>query len=197
MAVGEIVTDFHNRTTGLDGTGMFVHKGAVAWGATPVELTATPAEINALADVSGQIVTHTASGNITAALHAGKTNLLAEVGGDALVTKTLPAATGTGNKYRFVVGVLNTSTYVIIVNATPGTDIFRGSINVLDNDAAAQGAFASITGDTITLNGTTTGGLIGDYVEIQDILSGVFQVMGQTVCPAGSNPATPFSATVP
>lgn len=197
MAVGEIMHDIYNRQTGIDSAGMLVHKGAFAFGATPVEVTATPAEINALADVSSRIVTHTASGNITAAAHAGKTNLLGEVGGNALVTLTMPAATGSGNRYRFVVSVLNTSTYVIIVNATPGTDIFRGSVNLLDVDAAAQGAFSSVTGDTITLNGTTTGGAIGDWIEIEDILSGTFAVMGQGIVPAGSDPATPFSATVP
>lgn len=64
MAVGEIVVDFHDRKTGLDQTGMFVHKGAVAWGATPVEVTATPAEINRVAAAAG-VQELTASGAVT------------------------------------------------------------------------------------------------------------------------------------
>src|SRR3990172_2184413 len=61
------------------------------------------------------MVTITATGSITAAAHAGRTLLLGEVGGDALVTITLPAATGTGNRYVFMVSVVNTSNYVIKV----------------------------------------------------------------------------------
>lgn len=65
MAVGEIVTDFHNRKTGLDANGVLVHKGGIAWGAPPVELTATPAELNQVADVSGRVQELTASGAVT------------------------------------------------------------------------------------------------------------------------------------
>lgn len=160
-------------------------------------LGATVDEINRAADVSARLVTILATGNITAAANEGRVNLLGDVGGDTAVTLDLPAATGSGARYLFIVSVANTSNYVIRVNATPGTDIMRGTMNLLDNDAAAQAAYASITGDTITLNGTTTGGQIGDFVELIDVLSGVWHVMGQGMVPAGSNPATPFSATVP
>ena len=50
--------------------------------------------------------------------------------------------------------------------------------------------------DTITLNGGTTGGIVGDYLEIVDIATDKYHVRGVMRVAAGANPATPFSATV-
>jgi hypothetical protein len=150
-------------------------------------------------DVAGSfrtgLVTLTATGTVTAATHAGRTLLLGEVGGNATCTITLPAATGTGDIYRFIVSVVNTSNYVI--NVADATDTIAGSVNILDADSTAQTAYAA-TGadDTITLNGTTTGGALGDWLEFVDIATNQWAVRGQLVVPAGSNIADPFSATV-
>lgn len=166
----------------------------IAYGGT--NITATGLEINAACDASG-MVTITGTGNVTAAVNAGRINLLGEVGGNALVTLTLPEATGSGNIYRFIVSVLNTSSYVIkTADATNAG--FVGSVNLLDHDASAQTAFfGAVNGasDILTLNGTTTGGQVGDWVEIVDILADRWAIRGQLQCPAGSNVATPFSTT--
>jgi hypothetical protein len=50
------------------------------------------------------------------------------------------------------------------------------------------------TSDTITLNGTTTGGIKGDRVEIEDIATNLYYV--RVVGSATGTEATPFSATV-
>ena len=50
--------------------------------------------------------------------------------------------------------------------------------------------------DTITINGGTTGGQIGDYLELVDIATDQWHVRGVMRCLTGVNPATPFSATV-
>ena len=135
------------------------------------------------------------TGAITEVDHAGKTLLLGEVGGNALCTITLPAATGTGSMYRFIVSVVNTSNYVIKV--ADATDTIDGSVNILDADSTAQTAYAATgTDDTITLNGTTKGGALGDWIELIDIATNQWAVRGQLVVPAGSNIADPFSATV-
>jgi len=147
---------------------------------------------------SSGIVVLTATTTITAALHAGKTLNMAEVGGNALCTFTLPAATGTGDKYRFYVGVVNTSNYVIkVANAS---DTIDGQV-IVQNDTT-EGGTASVIGwkatgthDTITLNGTTTGGVsIGDYVELTDLIANQYVVSG--MLQASGTEATPFSATV-
>ena len=142
-----------------------------------------------------EMVTLEETGNVTQAVHAGKTLLLGEPGGNAECAITLPAATATGDIYRFIVSVVNTSNYIIKV--ADATDTIDGSMNLLDNDGSSQAAFAA-TGadDTITLNGTTTGGQIGDWIELVDIATNQWAVRGQLVVPAGSNPADPFSATV-
>ena len=51
------------------------------------------------------IHTFTATDAITITEHAGRTLLLGEVGGNAAVTLTLPAATGTGAVYKFIISV--------------------------------------------------------------------------------------------
>lgn len=141
---------------------------------------------------SDRTVTLTSATTITAAEHEGKTLLLGEVGGDAALAVTLPAATGSGAVYKFIVSVVNTSGYTI---NKAGSDVFKGSIISLDNDSNAATAYAASAGtdDVLTLNGTTTGGQIGDCVIFEDILAGVWSVRGQVVVPAGSNVADPFS----
>ena len=146
--------------------------------------------------VKRALVTIAATDNITQIEHAGRVNLLGEVGGNALVTLTLPAATGSGLEYKFIVSVVNTSSYKIQV--ADDTDTIDGSVNILDADANAQTAFVTAAdSDTVTLNGTTSGGgSIGDTITLTDIATNQYAVEGQLVCPTGSNPTTPFSATV-
>ena len=50
--------------------------------------------------------------------------------------------------------------------------------------------------DTITLNGGTQGGIVGDYLELIDIATNQYHVRGVMRVAAGANPATPFSAAV-
>jgi len=161
--------------------------------------TATAAEITRTCDLTGRVVTLVETGAITEILHEGRVCMLGEVGGNALVTLTLPEATGSGARYKFIVSVLNTSNYVIVVADTTNTN-FIG--NVINQDADLVGTIAAImypapaNADTITLNGTTTGGQKGDWIELIDVAADVWFVNGVVSCPAGSDTATPFSAAV-
>lgn len=143
---------------------------------------------------SGQsrIATLTASTTITQEQHDGKTLLMGASG--AALTFTLPAATGRGTKLKFMVSVVNTSNYVIAV--ANATDTMDGSIISLQDSAdTVVGWETAATSDTITLNGTTTGGVsIGDWVELQDIAAGQWAVTGVTT--SSGTEATPFSAAV-
>ena len=140
------------------------------------------------------IVTLTATGNITAATHAGKTLLMGEVGGNAAATFTLPAATGSGAEYRFIVSVVNTSNYKIqVANAN---DIMTGSATMVDSDTSdnMEGFVTAAASDTITLNGSTTGGVTHATITCTAISSTKWSV---SVVTAGTgNLATPFSAAV-
>jgi len=155
-----------------------------------VEVTATPAEINRTCDVSTRTVSLTATAAITEALHEGKVCVI--TGTDA-AAYTLPEATGSGAIYRFIINEVNTSGNVF--HTADATDCsFYGSANIIDLDTASQAAYApAATDEIMTLNGTTTGGAIGDYIQFIDMATDKWCVFAQLQCPTGSDPATPFS----
>ena len=155
-----------------------------------VTLTATWAEINAVADMSGQVVAP-ATGDLTmtAALHGNRVLYYDDADG----TITLPAATGTGYRYRII---LKTAFTGGTIQAASADDSFLGGINGVDDDADAAYAWKAETDDdTITGNGTATGGKKGDLYEFVDVATGLFFVSG-FITQSGASEATPFSAAV-
>lgn len=133
-------------------------------------------------------VTATASLSLTKADHAGTVvNLSAAAG----MTVTLPAATGTGAVYEmFVVTTVTSNAYVIQVTTT---DILQGVVH-LTTDISGTSMPTAATTDTITMNGSTTGGVKGSWVKVTDAASGIWKLEGGLVC-TGTE-ATPFSAAV-
>lgn len=113
------------------------------------------------------------------------------------VTVTLPRAIGSGDVYRFMLGVKLTSGSHIIKVAN-SSDYMRGKswLNAASNASfnTANTDTPSTESDTITLNGGTTGGLVGDYVELMDIAKNVWQV--ECSLTGAGSAATPFSAAV-
>lgn len=109
-------------------------------------------------------------------------------------TVTLPASAGNGDTYRFMVHttVTSNSAKIQVANAT---DVMQGMIlTCQDSGDTVVGWETASTSDTITLNGTTTGGIKGDYIELEDSVSGFWRVRGTTS--ATGTEATPFSAAV-
>ncbi len=124
----------------------------------------------------------------TPAAYAGRTVLLDRAAGIAV---TLPAATGSGVSYKFLVktSITSNSTTIKVANAT---DVMQGLAVVL---GAAVAAFATgATADTITFNGSTTGGLFGTQVELVDVAAGFWSVIVHAT--GSGTAATVFSATV-
>lgn len=125
------------------------------------------------------------------AADAGKIVLLDTLTGSVV---TLPTSTGSGNTYKFLVSLANTSNSHIIKvgNATDtmvGFAISMSSTTGIGTDAATG------TDDTLTMNGTTTGGQLGTYVECTDFVSGKYSV--RAFCAASGTAAAPtFTATV-
>jgi hypothetical protein len=79
---------------------------------------------------------------------------------------------------------------------TDGTDKYIGTIIMNDSDtdgAALVGFFAAAANDFINLNGTTTGGVAGSWVQIVAIAALKYMVNG-TVMGTGTV-ATPFANT--
>lgn len=116
---------------------------------------------------------------------------------------TLPAATGSGAKYRFLVTVLATSNSHIVKVAN-ASDFMVGLINGSRIDsgnavlgfAAANSGTVATNSDTISLNRTTTGSVsVGEWFEAEDVAANTWAVRGM-LSATGAAFATPFSATV-
>lgn len=152
----------------------------------------TNAQLSTLNGSSRRVVLAVTT-TLTALLHAGRTIVM--TGAGAARTFTLPPATGTGDMYTFVVGEVNTSNYLIAV--ADATDTIDGTITNIDGDTtdAARGFKPAAADDTITLNGTTTGGAsIGDWLILEDIAANQWALRGLVT--GSGTVATPFSAAV-
>lgn len=133
----------------------------------------------------------TASASLTKEAHSGT---VITVNAAAGLTLTLPASSGDGSVFEIVVGTTVTSNSVIakVANAT---DVMTGTA-ILGQDSADTAVLfeTASTSDTITMNGSTTGGIKGDRIRLQDISSGLWHV--SVIGSATGTEATPFSATV-
>jgi hypothetical protein len=158
-----------------------------------VAVSATAAELDAVADVSARIVDTTATTlAVTATQHGGK---IVRISSAAAIAVTLPAAAGTGNVYTFVLNVAATATAHTIKVATASTDIISGCTIIAQTDTAqVNGFLTTATDDTITINGTTQGGAKGAKIVLIDIAANTWQCSMQSG--ASGTVATPFSATV-
>ena len=114
------------------------------------------------------------------------------LGRAAGVTVTLPAATGTNAIYTFLVTTTVTSNNDIIKVAN-ATDVISGSLNVAGTTGTPFGTLPA--SDTITMNGSTSGGVAGSFVRLQDVASGIFVITGGGLIGSGTV-VTPFSASV-
>jgi hypothetical protein len=131
-----------------------------------------------------------ATATVTAAAHSGRTVLLDRAAGQAL---TLPAATGSGNKYMFFVKTTITSNSTTI--KVVGNDTMAGLAIVANDGGDTASIFETAAdSDTITFDGSTTGGIRGATVELQDVAADLWSV--RVVGAATGTEATPFSATV-
>lgn len=128
---------------------------------------------------------------VTQAAHAGR---VVTISAAAPIAITLPQATGSGATYTFQMQVVATATSHTIKVAN-ATDVMQGiQLALTTASANVIGYGTSATSDTISLNGTTTGGVVGAIYQIRDVKTGFFMVLGYD-SPTGST-ATPFSATV-
>ncbi len=147
-------------------------------------LTVDGAIKNAQANVSSL----TSATTLTVA-DSGTTYLLDSASG---VTVTLPTAQA-GLVYKFIVQTSVTSnSYKITAGSSNGFLI--GGIT----EATAGGAADVFTGDgatdiSVTMNGTTTGGLLGTVITIACVTTGLWEVGGVNI--ASGTIATPFATT--
>jgi len=166
------------------------------------ELTPTGAEINKLAglaptaaeitracDVSTRIVTvATTPLAITELAHDGKVIVLTKADDQAV---TLPAATGSGTKLHFIQGVAVTGGKHTTINTAALDNVLIGNAIVAQDSADTAVMFeAAATANGISFDGSTTGGLKGDSVELIDVAAKVWWV--RVIAAATGSEATPF-----
>jgi hypothetical protein len=154
------------------------------------------------------VVDITSSTTLNPTDHAGR---IIAVGGSlaAAVTLTLPAINVTANPTTsgpgqdpstannegvvYTIWVPTTISTSSLKIGTNGTDKFVGSLLSVDTDSsgAVVGFTAASTNDFINLNGTTTGGVAGTWVQIVAIAANKYMVTG--VVNGSGTVATPFA----
>jgi hypothetical protein len=154
------------------------------------------------------VVNITAATTLTVADHAGKIITAGGTLASNLVI-TLPAVNVTadpdsagpgtasttpnnqGAVFTFFVPTTVATSSLKIV--TDGTDKYTGSVLTVDTDTSgAMAGFApGATNDAINLNGSTTGGVAGSYVQITALSSAKYMVQGVVLCTG--TPVTPFA----
>lgn len=157
-------------------------------------LTATAAELNRACDKSTSVVADTASTlTVVVATHGSRTITLDRAAG---TTVTLPAATGSGEIFRFVIVTTITSSSTIIKVAN-SSDVMDGSIFLMqDNDVDGDVKLwkADVSDDTITMNGTTTGGFKGTIIICTDVAANLWSVEARGI--GSGSLATVWSSAV-
>ena len=167
-------------TTGIvipgTSTANFCCDAANTWDQTLV--TAKQSPVNAGATLS-----------LTAASN-NSTILLNQAAGSVV---TLPAATGSGNRFRFITTVVLTSNFNKILAASV-SDFVIGTITTQVAAGTCTGFQSPLaTNHSIRTNATTTGSAgVGEWFEVEDIGANLWQVFGMTF--SSGSVATSFNA---
>lgn len=142
------------------------------------------------AGTTGVVVTTATSLSLTATQHANKL-LVVNTNSTVANTFTLPAATGSGNRYHILNGIAQTQGSIVITRA--GSDVLKGRALSFDSSAVATHAniFVTLTATAITWNRTTTGGIGHDDVILFDDAAGSWRVF--VTNHTSGDDATPFS----
>ena len=160
----------------------------------------------------GSVVAISSSTTLNPVDHGGR---IISVGGALAATTTVtlptinvsadPSSSGPGadpntlnnEGVRYTIWVPTTITTSSLKIATAGTDLFIGTLFGVDTDSTdalvAYNALAADTFDFINLNGGTTGGVAGTFIEIVAVAANCYMVTG-TVNGSGTV-ATPFATS--
>ena len=105
----------------------------------------------------------------------------------------LPFATGKGSVYRLFVQTTITGSTTIATQAgnNPKTGARDGFYGQASLSGTASGTFGASNSHTITMNGSTQGGLQGSYIELEDIAPGIWRVLSRLL--GSGTTVTPFS----
>jgi len=147
------------------------------------------------------VVSLTADTSLTVASHAGRVLTCNDADGKftlpSITSGSSSAVAGTndynvlsnlGTTYLFWVETLATDMDI----KTDGTDKFYGAVYTgIDSEETGETFVAAATNDVMTFNGTTTGGIVGSWIECTAIASAKYFVRAGLI--GSGTIATPFA----
>jgi hypothetical protein len=143
-----------------------------------------------VADHAGRIVHNDAAGAVTYTLPATNANSDSAVAGPGADFNNLNNVGATIEIFSSI-----TKTGDLVVQVANATDVMVGSAVFIDDSSDnAVGFETASTSDTITLNGSTTGGVTFSKIVCTVLASGKWKV--DVISGCTGTPATPFSAAV-
>ena len=156
-------------------------------------VTATYYEINQACDASHRVQNVTTTPYQLDSTGDGGVIVLDKA--DDGLALVLAPATGIGTRLKLYVKTTFTDDCTIKVT---GDDIMKGYAILGTGDADNSTKFFGTAADTdtITLTGTTTGGIAGATIELTDIAANTWAVQVISSTDENAEQATPFSATV-
>ena len=151
----------------------------------------------------GSTVALTANTSLTVNAHAGRILLTQDADGIFTLPSINANANGAtagdtdynnlnniGASFYFYVDTLATDVQIV----TDGTDKFTGAAMVAVNDGAKKAFFPGASNDVLSMNGTTSGGIIGSIVTVTAIEAANYLVHNTLLLGSGTI-VTPFSDT--
>ena len=141
-----------------------------------------------VASHAGKIVHNDAAGAVTYTLPATNANSDSAVAGPGADLNNL---SNVGAKFTIVNSI--TKTGDLVVQVANATDVMTGTAIIVDTDTNdnTEGFMTASTSDTITLNGSTTGGVTHATIECTVLASGKWKV--DVISGCTGTPATPFT----
>jgi hypothetical protein len=151
----------------------------------------------------GSTVALTADTSLTVNAHAGRILLTQDADGiftlpsivataDAAVAgpTDFNNANNIGATFTFYVDLTATDVQIV----TDGTDKFTGAAMVAVDDGAKKAFFPAASNDVLSMNGTTTGGIVGSVIQVTALETAQYLVHNTLILGSGTI-VTPFSDT--
>ena len=151
----------------------------------------------------GSTVALTANTTLTVNDHAGRILLTQDADGiftlPSINANANGATAGTtdynnlnniGASFTFYVDTLATDVQIV----TDGVDKFTGAAMIAVNDGAKKAFFPGASNDVLSMNGTTTGGIVGSVIQVTALETAQYLVHNTLLLGSGTI-VTPFSDT--
>ena len=151
----------------------------------------------------GSTVALTANTSLTVNAHAGRILITQDADGIFTLPSINANANGAtagdtdynnlnniGASFTFYVDLLATDIQIV----TDGVDKFTGAAMIAVNDGAKKAFFPGASNDVLSMNGTTTGGIVGSVIQVTALETAQYLVHNTLILGSGTI-VTPFSDT--